>query len=114
MSRTAPLAARCGRCHARVLEVRVDFQLGVLIGEPRLDPIALGATQITACVITGIQLWQIQEHAGTTITSSRSRWWPRRHVDGHTAPAHACGRVWDAPALDLAPDEPVYPEQPPF
>lgn len=114
MSRTAPLAARCGRCHALVLEVRVDFQLGVLVGAPRLDPISLVGTQITVCVLTGIQLWQVQERAGTTTTSSRSRWWPVRPVDGHTAPVHACGRVWDAPALELAPDEPVYPELPPF
>ena len=112
--KTAPLMTRCRRCDARVLEVRVDFQLGVLIGEPRIDPVSLDAVQITACIITGIRLWQIQERANTTITSSRSRHWPRHPVPGHTAPAHTCGRVWDAPPLDLAPDQPVYPDTPPF
>ncbi|MEV7875174.1 hypothetical protein [Microbacterium sp. NPDC089188] len=114
MSATAPLAARCARCRRRVLEVRRDFQLGVLIGAPRLDPVRLDRDQVLACVLVGIRLWQIREHAGTTTTSSRSRWWPRQPVDGHTAPEHACARVWDAPALDLAPDEVTYPEQPPF
>lgn len=114
MSAKAPLAARCGRCSRRVLEVRADHHLGVLIGTPRLDPVGLTRDQVLACVLTGIRVWQIQEHAGKTATSLRTRYWPMRPVDGHTAPEHTCTRTWDAPALDLAPDEVVYPDQPPF
>lgn len=114
VSATAPLMTRCRRCGARVLEVRADFHLGVLIGEPRVDPVHLDRDQVLACVLVGIRLWQIHEHAGRTVTSSRSRYWPRTPVPGQIAPTHACGRVWTAPALDLVPDEPVYPEQPPF
>jgi hypothetical protein len=114
MTATAPLVAPCRRCGRRVLEVRADFQLGVLVGEPRIDPVRLDRDQVIACVLTGVRLWQIQEYAGSTTTSSRSRYWPQRPVDGHTAPEHTCGRVWSAPSLNLAPDEVVIPEQPPF
>lgn len=112
--KTASLFARCPRCDRQVLEVRADWDLGVLVGTPRLDAVQLDQEQIIACIITGLRLWQIQEHAGTTVTSSRSRWWPREPVPGHTVPEHSCGRVWDAPAIDLAPAEIVYPDQPPF
>lgn len=114
MTPTAPLATRCRWCGRRVLEVRRDEHLGVLIGEPRIDPVALDRDQVLACVLVGIRLWQVQKRGGTTTTSSRSRWWPRTPIPGHTAPEHACPRVWAAPALDLAPDEVTYPEQPPF
>lgn len=114
MSTKAPLFVNCPRCSRRVLEVRADYELGVLVGTPRLDAVHLDPTQITACIITGLRLWQIQQHAGHTITSSRSRWWPRKPVDGVTVPEHSCGRIWDAAALDLAPAEVVYPDQPPF
>jgi hypothetical protein len=114
MTGTAPLAARCPRCGRRVLEVRRDYNLGVLVGDPRIDPVRLDRDQVLACVLVGIRLWQVQEHAGTTTTSSRDRWWPQSPVPGQIAPEHACERVWTAPALDLAPDEVTYPEQPPF
>lgn len=114
MTTKSPRYVTCTRCRARVLEVREDYQLGVLIGTPLLDPVALQQLQVVACVITGVQLWQIHEHAGKHVTSSRSRWWPCRPVDGYIAPVHRCGHTWDAPALDLKPDEVVYPDQPPF
>ncbi|WP_091232557.1 hypothetical protein [Microbacterium sp. 3J1] len=114
MKTKAPLFINCPRCNRRVLEVREDFELGVLVGTPRLDAVQLKPDHIVACIITGIRLWQIQERAGHTITSGRSRWWPREPVPGFTVPEHSCGRVWDAPAIDLAPDEIVYPDQPPF
>jgi hypothetical protein len=110
----APRYVTCPRCRARVLEVRWDFQMDVLIGMPLLDPVALQPLQIVACVITRVQLWQIHEHAGKTITSQRTPWWPRKPVDGEISPRHRCGHTWDAPALDLVPDEVVYPDQPPF
>jgi hypothetical protein len=114
MKTKAPLFINCPRCSRRVLEVREDFELGVLVGTPRLDAVELDANHITACIITGVRLWQIQKRAGRTITSGRSRWWPREPVPGFTVPEHSCGRVWDAPALDLAPVEPVRYDQPPF
>ncbi len=58
------------------------------------------------------RLWQIQEHAGKTATSLRTRYWPTRPVDGHTAPEHTCTRTWDAPALDLAPTRSSTPTSP--
>lgn len=103
MTATAPLFIDCPRCKRHVLEVRADWQLGVLVGTPRLDAVQLDAGQITACIITGIRLWQIQRRSGRLITSGRSRWWPTEPVPGFTVPEHACGRIWDAPALDLAP-----------
>lgn len=110
----APRYVTCPRCRTQVLEVRDDYQLGVLIGTPLLDPVALQPRQIVACVIAGIRLWQVHEHAGRPVTSSRSRWWPKKPVPGDTSPVHRCGRIWDAPALDLVPDELTTPEQPPF
>ena len=114
MTSKAPRYVTCTRCRVRVLEVRDDFQLGVLVGMPLLDPVALSQLQVVACVITGVQLWQVHEHAGKTVTSVRSRWWPRRPIDGEISPRHRCGTTWDAPALNLAPEETVYPDQPPF
>lgn len=114
MKTKSPLLINCPRCNRRVLEVREDFELGVLVGTPRLDPVHLDAMHITACIITGIRLWQIQKRAGRTITSGRSKWWPREPVSGFTVPEHSCSRVWDAPALDLAPVEPVRYDKPPF
>ena len=114
MTATAPLFAVCRRCGVRVLEVRWDYQQDVLIGEPRLDPVALDYHQVTACVIAGIPLWQVHQHAGKTITSHRSRWWPRKPVPGHIAPEHDCGRVWDAFPINLAPDPNPVPDVCPF
>lgn len=114
MKTKAPLFINCPRCGRRVLEVRDDFQLGVLVGTPRLDAVHLDPMQITACIITGLRLWQIQTRAGRLITSGRSRWWPTEPVPGFTVPEHSCSRVWDAPALDLAPDTAPTPDKPPF
>ncbi len=114
MTATTPLYAACRRCGGRVLEVRWDFQQDILIGAPRLEPVSLDYQQVTACVIAGIPLWQIHEHARKTVTSRRSRWWPRTPVPGHIAPEHGCGRVWDAFPLDLAPDLTPIPETCPF
>lgn len=114
MTRTTPRYITCPRCGRRAIEARWDYQGDMLIGTPLLDPVKLTLTQITAAVITSIPLWQIQEHAGRPITSRRHTWWPRRPVDGTTVPEHACGRVWDAPTVDLAVDDPTYPDQPPF
>lgn len=114
MTATTPLLARCIRCGARVLEVRWDWQEGCLFGEPRLDPVSLDYQQVTACIVTGIPLWQVHEHARKPVTSRRRRWWPTHPIAGHIAPVHACGRVWDAFPLELAPDEPTYPTEAPF
>lgn len=114
MSATAPLYTVCPTCRRRVLEVRHDWHEGILIGEPRIDPVTLDHQQVTACVIAGITLWQIHEHAGHHVTSKRSRWWPRRPIPGHIAPVHQCGRVWDAFPLNLAPADHPLPERCPF
>ena len=103
MRAVSPLAAACPRCHARVLDVRVDFDLGVLIGTPRLDPAVLDATAIVACVITSVPLWQVYDHAGRTVTSQRSAWWPRAPMPGHVLAEHACARTWPGAPIDLAP-----------
>jgi hypothetical protein len=114
MSQITPRYVTCPRCRSRVLEARWDFQMNTLIGTPLLQPVSLTPDQIVACIITSIPLWQVHEHAGKPITSRRTPWWPRGPIAGDIAPEHACGRTWDAPALDLAPDEIVYPDQPPF
>lgn len=114
MSATTPRYVTCPRCRARVLEVRWDYQMDILIGTPLLDPVALGQLQIVACVITGVKLWQVHEHAGRPVTSRRSRWWPTKPVAGEISPEHRCKHTWDAPALDLAPEVTVYPDRPPF
>lgn len=103
MSAVSPLAATCPRCHARVLDVRVNFDLGVLIGTPRLDPTVLDATAIVACVITSVPLWQVYEYAGRTVTSQRSAGWPRTLVPGRVLAEHACARTWPGTPIDLAP-----------
>lgn len=114
MSATTPRYVTCPRCRARVLEARWDYQGDFLIGTPLLDAVALQPSQIVACVVTGIRLWQVHQHAGHTVTSRRTRWWPTRPVDGDVVAEHACGRVWDAPPLDLAPDPDVIPDVCPF
>lgn len=114
MTATAPLYTRCARCGVRVLEVRWDWAEGALFGEPRVDPVSLDREQLTACIVIGIQLWQVHPHAGRTVTSKRTRWWPRQPMPGYIAPVHACGRVWDAFPIDLAPDEITYPTEAPF
>lgn len=114
MKTKAPLFINCPRCGRRVLEVREDFELGVLVGTPRLDAVQLDPMQITACIITGVRLWQIQKRAGKTITSGRSRWWPREPVPGVTVPEHSCGRIWEAPELNLAPPAVPTFAEPPF
>lgn len=114
MTATTPILASCPRCRRRVLEVRWDHHEDTLIGEPTLEPVALDRQQITACVIAGIPLWLIHQHAGRTVTSHRTRWWPRTLVPGHTAPVHACGRIWDAFPITLAPDPHTTPDQCPF
>ncbi|HEY9310266.1 MAG TPA: hypothetical protein VIP82_20880 [Microbacterium sp.] len=114
MTATTPLYATCSSCRGRVVEVRWDWQQDLLIGEPRLEPVALDYQQVTACVIAGIPLWQLHEHAGRPVTSRRTRWWPKRKVPGHILPEHACGRVWDAFPIDLAPDPALIPETCPF
>lgn len=113
MSRS-PLVANCPRCGRRVLEVLADWAGEVLYGEPRLDPVSLDYQQVTACIVIGIPLWQIHDHAGRKVTSRRSRWWPRKPMAGHISPEHACGRVWDAFPLNLAPLETPIPDNPPF
>lgn len=114
MTATTPVLVSCRRCGSRVLEVRWDWHGDTLIGEPHLDPVTLDPQQITACVIAGIPIWQVHQRANKTMTSRRSRWWPRSPVPGHIAPEHGCGRVWDAFPLDLAPDPSVVPEHCPF
>ncbi|MBP2420030.1 hypothetical protein [Microbacterium imperiale] len=113
---TAPLFAPCGWCGADVLQVRWDYRADLLIGDPRLDPVALDPQQVTACIIAGIPLWQLEQRlTGHWITSARSFYWPRRPVPGHIAPEHHCSRVWDAERLQLAPDAgTTYPDTPPF
>lgn len=110
----APLAARCGRCGRDVLEARDDWHQGVLLADPRIDPVDLSADQLLACVIAGIQVWQLHQVAGRWVTSLRSRYWPRRPVDGPIAPAHDCDRTWSAPRLNLAPDVTHVPDACPF
>lgn len=114
MTVTAPLYATCNACRGRVVEVRWDWYEDLLLGEPRLEPVSLDYQQITACVIAGIPLWQLHEHAGRPVTSHRTRWWPKRKIAGHVLPEHACGRVWDAFPIDLAPDPAEIPETCPF
>lgn len=115
MTATSPLYASCRRCGAHILEVRWDWQLDTVIGTPRLDPVALDYQQITACVVAGIPLWQLQrQRLGNWVTSRRSFWWPRTPVDGHTLPAHACGARWDAFPVDLSTAPVTYPDTPPF
>lgn len=110
----APLATRCGRCGRQVLEAREDWHEGVLIGDPRIDPVALDSTQLLACVIAGVRVWQLHQVAGHWVSSVRSRYWPRRPIDGHVSPAHDCGRIWTAPRLNLAPDASHVPDICPF
>jgi hypothetical protein len=110
----APLYATCARCSARVLEVRWDHRDNVLIGAPTLDPVGLDDQQILACVISDVPLWQVYLHAGVHVTSRRTRWWPVGPTSGHVAPAHRCGRVWDAFPLELAPDPYDLPDLCPF
>lgn len=116
MTATAPLLAPCGWCGAQVLQVRWDYQLDTVIGDPRLDPVALDQQQVTACIIAGIPLWQLQQRStGRWITSARSRWWPRRPVDGSTVPEHDCSRRWDAVPAPFTPDPGItYPDIAPF
>lgn len=114
MTATAPVYITCRNCHRQVLEVRWDFHQGILLGEPRIDPVSLDYQQITACIITGIHLWQLHEHARRPVTSHRTRWWPRKPVPGHVLPEHDCARTWDAFPVDLAPEDPTIPAQPPF
>ncbi len=115
MTAVAPLYTNCARCGARVLEVRWDWQADILLGDPRLDPVALDHQQITACILIGVRLWQLQQRlTGTWTTSSRGRWWPRGPVTGHTLPEHACGRRWDAFPVDLATTPTPVPELCPF
>lgn len=109
-----PVLVSCRRCRARVLEVRADWHEGIVIGEPRLDPVTLDRQQILACVITGIPLWQVHQHAGRPVTSLRTRWWPTKPLPGHTAPEHACRRTWEAFPLSLAPDPTLIPDTCPF
>jgi hypothetical protein len=111
----APLYAPCPRCQVQVLEVRWDWQLDTVIGTPRLDPVALRPDQVTACILTGLQTWQLQRRVtGVWTTSHRWRHWPTRPVDGETLPAHLCGRVWDAPPVRMAPDSASDLTDPPF
>jgi hypothetical protein len=114
MTATTPLAATCTRCGAYVLEVRWDFHQDVLIGAPLLDPVSLDRQQVLACVITGVPLWQVDTRGDRTITSHRTRFWPRHPVPGHIAPEHRCGHQWDAFPLELAPDPTTIPELCPF
>jgi hypothetical protein len=114
MTATAPLYTACALCGGRVLEVRWDWHEGLLIGEPRLEPVSLDYQQVTACIIAGIRLWQLHEHAGKPVTSKRGPWWPRSPLPGHILPEHACGRVWDAFPVDLAPDPLNIPDTCPF
>ena len=114
MTATTPLQATCNRCGRRVLDVRWDWHQDILIGEPRLELVTLDHQQVTACVIAGIPIWQIHEHAGRTITSHRTRHWPRKRIPGHIAPEHNCARVWDAFPIDLAPDPNHIPDTCPF
>lgn len=114
MTATTPLAATCTGCGARVLEVRWDWAEDILIGTPRLDPVTLDPQQVLACVIAGIPVWQVHEHAGRTVTSHRTAYWPRKPMPGHIAPEHACGRRWDAFPIDLAPDPTDIPDTCPF
>lgn len=114
MTTKTPILASCRRCGARVLEVRWDWRDDTLIGEPLLDPVSLDRHQVLACVLTDVALWQVQEHAGHPVTSRRTRWWPRRPIAGHTAPEHACGRVWDAFPISLAPNPTHIPDVCPY
>lgn len=115
MTAVTPLYTRCRHCNAQILEVRWDWQDNVLIGDPRLDAVALDYQQITACIITGIRLWQLQQRlTGTWTTSRRTRFWPRTPIDGHTLPEHACGRRWDAFPVDLATPDTLIPDLCPF
>ena len=114
MTATAPLYIRCARCGRMVLEVRADWHDDVLIGEPRLDPVSLDRQQLTACILTGIRVWQLHQVAGSPVTSRRSRYWPRTPIAGHILPEHACARVWDAFPVDLARIDTPTPEQCPF
>lgn len=114
MSTRTPVYATCPDCRRRVLEVRHDHHQGILIGEPRLDPVSLDEQQIVACVITGARIWQLHDQAGEPVTSRRTRWWPLNPIPGHVVPEHVCSRVWDAPRLNLAPDPSATPDTCPF
>ncbi len=114
MSAVTPLTTACGRCGRRVLEVRLDFDLGLLVGKPRIDPVVLARPQVVACVITDVPLWQVYEHGGRTVTSQRGRLWPREPMPGDIVPEHACDRTWTAPPLVLAQPTPPALTEPPF
>lgn len=115
MTATSPLYTSCFRCGTSVLEVRWDWQLNTLYGAPRLDPVALDYQQVTACIITGLPLWQLHRRlSGQWLTSHRTRWWPRAPMPGHIVPEHACAARWDAFPLDLSTTSPTYPDTPPF
>jgi len=112
---TTPLVGTCPRCKARVLEVRWDYELDLVVGKPRLDLTVLSLEQITACIITGRDLWQLHEHAGRKVTSHRSRWWPRAPIDGTVHAEHRCGTVWPGTDVILAEPQPPAPvTEPPF
>lgn len=114
MSAVSPLMTKCRRCAAHVLEVRVDFDLGVLVGSPHLDPVVLTDQQVVACVITGAPLWQVYEYGGRTVTSQRGRLWPREPMPGEIVPEHDCARTWTGPPLVLAQPKPPALTEPPF
>jgi len=114
MTAITPLMTVCGRCGRHVLEVRVDFDLGLLVGSPRIDPVELDNTQVVASVITGVPLWQVYEHGGRTVTSQRGRLWPREPMPGVIAPEHDCARTWTGPPLVLAQPMPAALTEPPF
>ena len=114
MTATTPRYVTCPACRGRVLEARWDWHGDVLIGEPLLEPVSLDYQQVTACILTGIRLWQLHEHAGHAVTSRRGRYWPKTKIPGHILPEHACSRVWDAFPIDLAPDPAAIPETCPF
>lgn len=114
MTARPPLFTACPRCGVRVLEVRGDWADDVVFGEPLLDPVGLDYQQVTACIIAGLTLWQLHPYAGHTVTSRRTRWWPRAPMPGLTVPQHVCGRVWDAFPVDLSPDTDLTPELCPF
>lgn len=114
MSAVTPLMTACRRCGRHVLEVRIDFDLGVPVGTPRIDPVTLTPEQVVACVITDVPLWQVYEHGGRTVTSQRGRLWPREPMPGDTVPEHACTRTWTGPPLVLAQPKTPTLTEPPF
>ena len=115
-----PLVESCPKCGRRVLAVREDDYHEFVIGRPLIDPVALNQQQVIACVLAGIDLWQVTRRVLGWVTAHRDVSWPyppkpgQPPYPGHIAPVHRCTATWDAPPIDTQPDRAPVPDKPPF